>query len=1638
MAFDDTYRESIQTKHIANVGFTSTAKGVTNESIQTQNPHQVIASQIPAVDVVGTYGTLVADGIGAGLVEKHVIKLTVDGSVNGNKAWYATEDNCTEAGHAARGTVRVKQWLRYANTEYKLRLYEDNGSETGPGTEIFPSETQFNWEYDPSAGIVYFDEDPSTNGKTTPLWAEVYTYVGDSVEDGLGAAGSELGDLTELFQDTNEPSGFIDRTSSTITFDDGTRNFTISGTEFSYYIEGEKFTKNGAYSVQIPDSEGMNYVYFNGETLTTSSTWSYDYIYNKAYVAAVYWDSSAGNAIYIGDERHGITMDGQTHAYLHVAFGTQYDSGLALSSIQSDQDGSSNDHATFAILEGSIRDEDLLHLLAAKTKNGAIPVFYKTGAAGDWAIDRTPDSYPILTNAADLPSWNEWTGATWQKTQLAGNGRYVLSHIFATNGLDLPFIAVAGQAEYSTLSTARDGANEEINNLITAGLPFAEYVPIATVIYEGDATFTNTPRAIVVTDADGNDYVDWRSSGLSPSAASVNSHANLIHRDLANQHPANAIQTSTANFDGALSSADTEVQAALDTLDDAVQANTDNLATASGVLQTQIDSNDTDISNLQSDLATTSGTLQTNIDNNYTTLDTKIDTVSGTLHDEILALGEAQNEFLELNDVEVESYTASNMLYTSSSGVRDTSYMTWDEENGEVSITSPTASGLAYLGPAEFNMENGDASSYLYFATDDAFGVGFDGSEVFGITSDGIALETGGPVDTISTTVDSGSLDTELPTAKAVWDYVEAKPTTFLDLTDTFSTYLEGRIPFETASGITHSGDFIYENSTKTLMMPNIGLTGNLDISGDFSFDRGQTVSHISTQLTDLSTDTDLATGAAIYTLVSTASGILSTAITNNYNTLVNLVDTTSGTLQQAIDDLETSTIAANIWEVVDTPFEQIRPKVEHQGKAMYTAGNLTIGGDLTVSGTTTTVHSEELTVADKVITVNAGESGAGITGSQYAGIEVDRGSETNYMFVFDEVQDNFRVGISGSLQAVATREDSPIDTRVAWWNDSEVRFDTGGDTYMTVDTSGHQLDMVVNTANVFSSTATVQRLGATTGANLDLTATQASIDIGGTGTFSTTADSQVVGVSGDTTLSITQSTDTAAIAAAGTTEFTVTTAGVALKSGTSVNEISTALSAASTDDQLATAKAIYDEIIAISGTVTALDHNDDLASLQGGTTDEYYHLTSNEYSAFSSDGSTFTFSQALGLATGTTVNEIVTTAITSANTDDQLATAAAIYTTISGMGIIDGTPDHMLYIDNGGNLASTANMTYDADGTVNVLSLTDDVQRIGDADGSYVAVSASGVEVGQNSVEVIYLSETSQIIGSSGDTSMSIDQDADTITFSAGGTNEAFITTSGLALRLGTSANEILTEADGLSDASTDDQLATAALIWDEMVTMSGVIQTDIDNAIDNLSNNYYNKTEIDGFNSDIYSTIDTTSGTLQSYIDAIAEAQNEFLELEDVEVASYTAGNVLFTTASGVTDDDSFTYDSGSGLFSTTAITLGTGGSVNEIVTTVTSGTTDSQLPTAKAVWDLTEAAAAAVHIHYDVDATHVSDTSWTYGSGFSETPDGLQIYVNGVKQRIGSDYDCTVDVPAGVLTITFNYSVRTSDWVNVNYYA
>lgn len=75
---------------------------------------------------------------------------------------------------------------------------------------------------------------------------------------------------------------------------------------------------------------------------------------------------------------------------------------------------------------------------------------------------------------------------------------------------------------------------------------------------------------------------------------------------------------------------------------------------------------------------------------------------------------------------------------------------------------------------------------------------------------------------------------------------------------------------------------------------------------------------------------------------------------------------------------------------------------------------NTTITGNLTVTGTQTTISTTDLTVKDRLIVLNEGESGAGVTGT-FAGIEVERGSATNVLFRFNESTDKWEFTNDGS-----------------------------------------------------------------------------------------------------------------------------------------------------------------------------------------------------------------------------------------------------------------------------------------------------------------------------------------------------------------------------------------------------------------------------------------------------------------------------------------------------------------------------------------------------------------------------------------------------------------------------------------------
>ena len=337
-------------------------------------------------------------------------------------------------------------------------------------------------------------------------------------------------------------NGFLDIAESTVGFVNGTRTFTITpvGTDgFTFFVEGIRYVKFVAESIVITDVEGIHLIYYDGSTLTEivnpTNTQIDTILRTKNAISYILWDLSAVAQIYFGEARHGSGMAPDTHAYIHFAQGLTYFSGIGLSSMLVDQDGSLNSHAQFATDLGVVADADVIHSIAAVGSTTGLPNYYMLGAAADWQKDvnagfsvRTFDD----TNTTRL-AYNQYTGGAWQLTQ-AASGTYVLGHIFATTESTTPMISIMGQATYATKKAARTGALTEVVSLISNNIIFPGVRAIASVIFETDLAYTNDVNARVISTEEGDNYIDWRSQTIERVEFSTNDHGSLnglIHDD---------------------------------------------------------------------------------------------------------------------------------------------------------------------------------------------------------------------------------------------------------------------------------------------------------------------------------------------------------------------------------------------------------------------------------------------------------------------------------------------------------------------------------------------------------------------------------------------------------------------------------------------------------------------------------------------------------------------------------------------------------------------------------------------------------------------------------------------------------------------------------------------------------------------------------------------------------------------------------------------------------------------------------------------------------------------------------------------------------------------------------------------------
>ena len=392
------------------------------------------------------------------------------------------------------------------------------------------------------SGIVYLKTDGSGDlTMSKPDDGGYVITVGTIAETGASGKLNVDPHTSAITVEVTDTNGFPadQRTNTSLTFSDVSEALTITASSypFHYYILGDKYEVETSDSVTLDGTEGLHAIYYDGSTLTAVANPNAgqidSVIRTKAIVAYVYWDATNSKHYALMDERHGIGMAPDTHAYLHFTRGAQYLSGLAPSDVIADGSTGNDSSAQFGITSGLIADEDLITQSATITSTTGLPIYYLEGATGE--LRRVVQSGFSCYNTGSVSGrifYNEWTGATWKLTEIGSNNDFCCYHIFAVNGYTDKVISVMGQSEYTTRNLARAGVQTEISNLLIQ-LPFEEVVPLASFIFKTNSGYGNTINAIVQSASTTEDYVDWRVTELAQGAA-PSDHNNLTNLNLAN------------------------------------------------------------------------------------------------------------------------------------------------------------------------------------------------------------------------------------------------------------------------------------------------------------------------------------------------------------------------------------------------------------------------------------------------------------------------------------------------------------------------------------------------------------------------------------------------------------------------------------------------------------------------------------------------------------------------------------------------------------------------------------------------------------------------------------------------------------------------------------------------------------------------------------------------------------------------------------------------------------------------------------------------------------------------------------------------------------------------------------------------
>jgi hypothetical protein len=181
---------------------------------------------------------------------------------------------------------------------------------------------------------------------------------------------------------------------------------------------------------------------------------------NMIYISFIYWNTTMGGPVVLGEERHSSSRDVDMHRYLHFTRGTAFDSGLAM--VGYTLNVTSNAALNFGVETGAIWDEDMQHNIINNVIQPAssappfqrqnisdpcaAPVMYYLN--GKWTLtyqaNGSNTTLPwLFDSTTGLLQYND-VSSTGALTTCA-NGNYVTYFLYATHDINTPILLMLGQ-----------------------------------------------------------------------------------------------------------------------------------------------------------------------------------------------------------------------------------------------------------------------------------------------------------------------------------------------------------------------------------------------------------------------------------------------------------------------------------------------------------------------------------------------------------------------------------------------------------------------------------------------------------------------------------------------------------------------------------------------------------------------------------------------------------------------------------------------------------------------------------------------------------------------------------------------------------------------------------------------------------------------------------------------------------------------------------------------------------------------------------------------------------------------------------------------------------------------------------------